>query len=49
MEEQKFRAFLKRGGRSASAASRVMALMREFEGYMEREQAQRLMTPVLTA
>jgi predicted flap endonuclease-1-like 5' DNA nuclease len=37
MEEQEFRAFLKRGGRSASAASRVIALVREFEGYLEGE------------
>ena len=34
MEEQEFRAFLKRGGRSASAASRVVALVRQFEGYL---------------
>jgi hypothetical protein len=37
MEEQRFCAFLRRGGRSASAASRVIALVREFEGYLERE------------
>jgi hypothetical protein len=37
MEEQEFRAFLKRRGRSASAAGRVIALVREFEGYLERE------------
>jgi hypothetical protein len=37
MEEQEFRAFLKSGGRSASAASRVIALVREFEEYLESE------------
>jgi hypothetical protein len=37
MEEHEFRAFLKRGGRSANAAGRVIALVGGFEGYLEGE------------
>jgi hypothetical protein len=35
MEEQEFHEFLKRGGRSESAARRVIARVREFEAYLQ--------------
>lgn len=39
MDEETFRAFLKRGGRSASAVSRVVAAVRQFGDYLQEHRS----------